>query len=60
MLALSRHIDAHSHSLDFHEVPLTLEVVTGELAQFDGIKSDYSKVRNGWERARAKTAAVFS
>ena len=60
MAALSRHIDAHSHSPDFHEVPLTLEVVTSELAQFDGIKSDYSKARKEWEKTRPKAATVFS
>jgi ABC-type cobalamin/Fe3+-siderophores transport system ATPase subunit len=42
MVALSRYIDAHSHSPDFHEAPLTLEVLVSELAQFDSIKSDFS------------------
>ena len=60
MAALSRHIDAHSHSPDFHEVPLTLELVTGELAQFDGIKSDYGKARKEWEKTKPKAATVFS
>jgi enoyl-CoA hydratase/carnithine racemase len=60
MAALSRYIDAHSHSPDFHEVPLTLEVVTNELAQFDGIKSDYSKARKEWEKTKPKAATVFS
>lgn len=60
MAALSRYIDAHSHSEDFHEVPLTLEVVTNELALFDSIKADYSKARKEWERAKPKASAVFS
>ena len=60
MAALSRYIDAHSHSPDFHEVPLTLEVVTSELAQFDGIKSDYGKARKEWEKVKPKAATVFS
>lgn len=60
MASLSRYIDAHSHSEDFHEVPLTLEVVTRELAQFDSIKSDYSKARKEWEKAKPKASAVFS
>ncbi len=60
MAALSRYIDAHSHSPDFHEVPLTLEVVASELAQFEGIKSDYSKARKEWEKARPKAATIFS
>ncbi|WP_144160904.1 ATP-binding protein [Paraburkholderia sp. BCC1885] len=60
MVMLSRYIDAHSHSPDFHEVPLTLDVVTSELAQFDGIKSGYSKARKEWEKAKPKAATVFS
>jgi energy-coupling factor transporter ATP-binding protein EcfA2 len=60
MVALSRYIDAHSHSLDFHEVPLTLEVLISELDQFDSIKSDYSKAHKEWEKAKPKTANVFS
>ena len=60
MAALSRYIDAHSHSEDFHEVPLTLDVVASELAQFDAIKTDYSKARKEWEKAKPKAAAIFS
>ena len=60
MAALSRYIDAHSHSEDFHEMPLTLEVVTSELAQFDAIKSDYVKARKEWEKGKPKAATVFS
>lgn len=60
MAALSRYIDAHSHSEDFHEVPLTLEVVTSELTLFDSIKADYSRARKEWEKAKPKAATVFS
>lgn len=60
MGALSRYIDAHSHSEDFHEVPLTLDVVSSELAQFDAIKSDYNAARKAWEKAKPKAASVFS
>ncbi|MFY0749165.1 AAA family ATPase [Pseudomonas viridiflava] len=58
MVTLSRYIDAHSHSEDFHEVPLTVEVLVNEFSQFDSIKSDYSRARKEWERAKPK--AVFS
>jgi hypothetical protein len=58
MVALSRYIDAHSHSEDFHEVPLTVEVVVGEFSLFDSIKSDYSNARKEWEKTKPK--AVFS
>ena len=60
MVALSRYIDAHSHSPDFHEVPLTLEVLTSELAQFDNIKSDYSKAHKEWLKSKPTATSVFS
>ncbi len=60
MSMLSRHIDAHSHSPDFHEGPLTIDVVVGELAQFDRIKSDYGRARKEWEKTKPKAATVFS
>lgn len=60
MVILSRYIDAHSHSLDFHEVPLTLEMVKSELTQFEAIKSDYSTARKEWEKPKPKPASVFS
>lgn len=60
MVILSRYIDAHSHSLDFHEVPLTPEVLVSELAQFDRIKLDYTKARNAWEKTKPKAVSVFS
>ena len=41
-------------------MPLTLEVVTNELAMFDSIKADYSKARKNWEKAKPKATATFS
>lgn len=60
MAALSRYIDAHSHSEVFHEVPLTSDLVKSELAHFDAIKSDYKKARTAWEKAKPTTTCVFS
>ena len=60
MVMLSRYIDAHSHSPDFHEVPLTLDVLADELAQFDSIKSDYSKAYKAWIKAKPKSTSVFT
>lgn len=60
MAALSRHIDAHSHSEDFHEVPLTSELVRDELNLFDQIKSDYNKARKEWEKAKPRGESIFS
>jgi hypothetical protein len=36
MGVLSRFIDAHSHSTEFHEVPLTVDCVSDELTQLIG------------------------
>jgi AAA domain len=60
MVALSRYIDAHSHSLDFHEVPLTIQVLVSEIAQFDKIKLDYKNAFKAWDKAKPKSASVFS
>ena len=60
MAALSRYIDAHSHSEDFHEVPLTIDLVKSELTHFDTIKSDYKKARMEWKKAKTNAANVFS
>lgn len=49
MAALSRYIDAHSHSEDFHEVPLTTDLVKSELAHFEAKKNRTTRKpgRNG-------------
>lgn len=60
MAVLSRYIDAHSHSQDFHEVPLTTDLIKSELAHFDDIKSDYTKARKAWEKAKPNATSVFS
>lgn len=60
MAALSRYIDAHSHSQDFHEVPLTTDLIKSELDHFDAIKSDYKKARTAWEKAKPNATNIFS
>lgn len=52
MEALSRFIDAHSHSLDHQQIPLTTNLVVNELTEFEQIKSEYNKARNIWEKSR--------
>ncbi|MDB5990593.1 MAG: hypothetical protein JWQ10_1996 [Herbaspirillum sp.] len=59
MVMLSRYIDAHSHSPDFHEVPLTIDVVVDELAQMVRIKAEYNAAHKAWEKAKPQ-AATFS
>lgn len=60
MAALSRYIDAHSHSEVFHEAPLTTELVKSELAHFDAIKADYKKARAEWEKTKPTATRIFS
>ncbi|MEO7343658.1 MAG: AAA family ATPase, partial [Methylotenera sp.] len=55
MGALSRYIDAHSHSNEYHEAPLTVEFIMLECATFDSIKSDYGKSRKAWEQSKPKS-----
>lgn len=60
MTFLSRFIDAHSHSPDFHEVPLTVELVSAEVSQFETIKADYRKARKAWDASKAGSGSIFS
>lgn len=55
MGALSRYIDAHSHSNEYQETPLTVEFIMLECATFDSIKSDYGKLRKEWEQSKPKS-----
>ncbi|MFA5939003.1 MAG: AAA family ATPase [Sinimarinibacterium sp.] len=55
MATLSRFIDAHSHTPDHQQVPLTTTVVTTELADFDRIKVDYSAAKKVWDKAKPAT-----
>lgn len=54
--ALSRYIDAHSHSAEHQQVPLTPKLVTEELTLFETIKGDYNAARKTWENAKPKAA----
>lgn len=60
MELLSRHIDAHSHSVEFHEDPLTTDLVSEELVLFDAIKKEYGGLRNAWLKSKPKKEDVFS
>jgi len=52
MVALSRYIDAHSHTPDYQEIPLTTTLVEKELADFNQIKSDYNAAKKNWEKSK--------
>ncbi|HNT13221.1 MAG TPA: AAA family ATPase [Spirochaetota bacterium] len=52
MVALSRYIDAHSHTPDYQGIPLTTTLVDKELADFNQIKGDYNTAKKIWEKAK--------
>jgi len=57
---LSRYIDAHSHSPEYKEVPLTPEILENEIKAFAGIRKDYLEKRGEWEKKRASAAKILS
>ncbi|AXQ27353.1 hypothetical protein D0B54_01010 [Solimonas sp. K1W22B-7] len=54
MAVLSRFIDAHSHSLEYQQLPLSAAFVSAEIAEFEKIRGDYTKARKIWESAKPK------
>ena len=57
---LSRYIDAHSHTAEFSEVPLTTEILEDEIKLFSKIRKDYTERRNKWEHSKPTTKSVLS
>lgn len=55
MSMLSRYIDAHSHSEGFHELPLTTDRLSFELAQYKDIVMRYKAAKKAWDGAKTKT-----
>jgi hypothetical protein len=55
---LSRYIDAHSHSEKFHELPMTVEILSSEIAQYKDIVARYRTAKKAWEKT--KTEAIFA
>lgn len=45
---LSRYIDAHSHSPDYQQVPLSLELVSKEIDAYHEIDKDFNEGKKAW------------
>ncbi len=56
---LSKYIEGHSHTAQSHEVPLTPELLEGEIKAFAKIKDDYNAARKNWEKSKIKTGNVL-
>jgi len=58
MSALSRFIDAHSHSEAYHEKPLTVDYVESEIQAYHVIVKDYKAAKKAWEANKGKTTFI--
>jgi hypothetical protein len=54
MAELSRYIDAHSHSGDHQENPISISLIAKELALYETIGSEYSVARKLWQKHKPK------
>jgi DNA-binding NarL/FixJ family response regulator len=55
MATLSRYIDGHSHSDEYHEVPLTTALLQSEIDQYRLLVRDYSAAKKAWGASKGKT-----
>lgn len=51
---LSRYIDAHSHSASYHEVPLTVDILSSEIVQYKDIIARYRTAKKTWDKMKTK------
>jgi energy-coupling factor transporter ATP-binding protein EcfA2 len=49
---LSRFIEAHSHSQEYRQVPLTTDIMRDEISEFERLKAEYKAARKVWVKAR--------
>jgi energy-coupling factor transporter ATP-binding protein EcfA2 len=54
MEQLSRHIDAHSHSAEIMQNPLTVDFVVEQLKAYECIFADYRKSKKKWEEEKSR------
>jgi len=57
---LSRYLEGHSHSPEYHEVPLGVEILERELSAFQETKRRYNAEKKKHESALESKKAVFS
>jgi len=55
MAILSRYIDAHSHSDQYHENPLTINLLESEIQAYETIIKKYKDAKKIWEDKKGKT-----
>jgi ABC-type multidrug transport system ATPase subunit len=55
---LSRYIDAHSHSAEYHETPLTIDLLISEIKEYKDIVSKYNAAKKQWRKNKGET--IFS
>ena len=60
MAYLSRFIGAHSHSVEFHETPITVQLLEEEIGKFRGGLKTYKDRRKQWITDRERKKDVFS
>ena len=58
--ALSRYVEAHSHSAEFHEKPLDCGKLEEELNEFNKLCKSYKKAADKFRQERSKEKEVFS
>jgi ABC-type arginine transport system ATPase subunit len=55
MAILSRYIDAHSHSDEYHENPLTTNLLESEIQAHENLMKEYKAAKKIWENNKGKT-----
>lgn len=56
---LSRFIEAHSHTPEFSEVPLTPDVLQGQLTEYYKITKEYKKKADDYRKKKSKGSKVY-
>jgi len=51
---LSRYEKGHSHSPEFHETPLNIDLLQEQIAEFDRITGTYRKAANKYREQKSK------
>jgi len=54
MAFLSRYIDAHSHSTEYHETPLTATLLESEIQAYKDLVSKYNTAKKQWRKNKGE------
>jgi ABC-type dipeptide/oligopeptide/nickel transport system ATPase subunit len=55
MAILSRYIDAHSHSAEYHETPLTTDFLAAEIQKYKTLVTEYNAAKKQWRKNKGET-----